>query len=400
MTVGMVVDNDFVGDARVKNESKILISKGYTVKVLCFSYGNTPNYEEIEGIGVYRFSINKKLKNILFGIANLIPIYHFIWYFIIKKFIKNENISVIHAHDLYMARSAGMACKPLGIPMIIDLHENYPEAIKNYKWANTFPKNIFARPNFWQKLEPKYLQYATYIVTTTNVFAKILSKRYNINSNKFIVYPNVPDLKEMDSYSIDDSVLPKENRFYIFYFGGISERRGIYTCIEALKILKDKYPNIYLLLIGPVDGAEVNKFNAEISNPEVSDRIIFKNWISIAQFPSYVTASDVCISPIFRSVQHETTIANKVFQYLAFAKPIIVSDCAPQIEIIDEANCGLVFESENAIDLAQKIVELYNNKELCKEMGNRGKQLIENKYNTLSYGELFYSNYEKILKVQ
>lgn len=393
----MVVDNDFVGDARVKNESKILISKGYVVKVICFSFGNTPNYEVIDGISIYRYNINKKLKNILFGISNLIPIYHFLWYYIIKKFIKDHNISVVHAHDLYMARSAGMASKKLGIPMIIDLHENYPEAIKNYKWANTFPKSLFARPNHWKKLEAKYLAYAKYIVTTTNVFAKILSKRYNINFDKFMVYPNVPDLNEMDNYPIDKNILPTENRFYIFYFGGISERRGIYTCIDAIKILKDSYPNIYLLLVGPVDGVESKKFNEEISNPEVNSRIIFKNWISISQFPSYVNASDVCVSPIFRSVQHETTIANKVFQYLAFAKPIIVSDCAPQIDIIEEANCGLVFESKNANDLAQKIIELYNNKELRIEMGERGKQLILNKYNTQSYGELFYSNYEKIL---
>jgi len=396
-TIAMVVDNEFYGDARVKNEAKILITKGFNVKVLCLSFGNAPRYEVVEGIEVYRIGISKKLKDILFGISNLIPIYHYLWQYAINRFIKTHNISVVHAHDLYMARSAGKASKKFKIPLIIDLHENYPEAIKNYKWANSFPKKLFARPLLWQKLEPKYLAYASKIVTTTKVFAQILSERHKIDFRKFIVYPNVPDLNEMENYPIVKNVVPNGNRFYIFYFGGISERRGIYTCIDAIKILKRKYSNIYLMLIGPVDKAEEEVFNAQLSDPEVESNIVYKPWIDISEFPSYVTASNVCISPIVKSIQHETTIANKLFQYMTFSKPLIVSNCAPQIEVIDEANCGLVFESENAHDLAQKIIELYTNGDLCNKMGANGKRMVLDKYNTSHFGQVLADNYKELL---
>lgn len=396
-TIAMVVDNEFYGDARVKNEAKILISKGLNVKVLCFSFGKAPRHEMVDGVEVYRIGINKKLKDILFGISNLIPIYHYFWQFTIIRFIKAHNISAVHTHDLYMARSAGKASRRLNIPLIIDLHENYPEAIMNYKWANSYPKKLLARPNHWKILEPKFLAYASKIVTTTKVFAQILSEKHKISFDKFIVYPNVPDLNEMENYPIVRNVVPNDDRFYIFYFGGISERRGIYTCIDAIKILNKKYSNIYLLLIGPVDKAEEEAFNAQISDPEVESKIIYKQWIDISEFPSYVTASNVCISPILKSEQHETTIANKIFQYMTFSKPLIVSNCKPQIEVIEEANCGLVFESDNAHDLAQKIEQLYNNRDLCSKLGENGKRMVINKYNTTYFGKRLVDNYRSLL---
>ena len=82
-----------------------------------------------------------------------------------------------------------------------------------------------------------------------------------------------------------------------------------------------------------------------------------------------------------KNEQHESGIANKVFQYMLFERPAVVSNCIPQQKIIEEENCGLVYESNNEKDLAKKIIQLYENPNLCKQMGKNGKKAVLEKYN-------------------
>ena len=182
-------------------------------------------------------------------------------------------------------------------------------------------------------------------------------------------------------------IFPQQHRFVLFYFGGISERRGIYTCFEAIKILYNDIPSIHLLLIGPVDGHEQSTFNKFMDDPILKERITHYQWKDISEFPSYTTASNICLSPIFRNEQHESGVANKVFQYMLFGKPLIVSDCAPQVEIVETENCGLVFKSNDALDLAAKIEFLYNHPQESIGMGMNGKKAVVEKYNLEKCGE-------------
>ena len=384
----MVVDNEFTADSRVLNESRALTCCGHKVRVLCFSFGSRPGHENLQGIEVHRIHISRKIKNILFAFTGICPLYHYFWHLHIARFTRKFNINAIHAHDLYMARSAGKVARKLGIPMVLDLHENYPEAIMNYRWATTFPGNLIARPRKWKKLEERYLSQASSIITLSESFTGDLRKKYPaLESKNFLVYPNVPDVDEMLGYSIQNVDLPGDDRFFLFYFGIISKRRGIYTCLEALRIMIRNHRNIKLVLAGPIDAHEKQEFYRAIDSEGIRENVVYIPWIDINLLPSYLERIHVCLSPILKNDQHESGVANKVFQYMLFEKPVIVSDCAPQSAIINEGKCGLVFESNNSAGLAEKIMELYTNGDLCKEMGQRGKKLVLAKYNLRNYGE-------------
>ena len=135
------------------------------------------------------------------------------------------------------------------------------------------------------------------------------------------------------------------------------------------------------MLIGPVDGPEIERFNKEISAPEVENSITHYPWKDISLLPSYIAISDICLSPIEKNKQHEAGIANKVFQYLLFERPIVVSNCKPQADVVQQGQCGLVFESNNEQSLAQCILELYSNPSKRAEMGASGKKLVLDEYN-------------------
>jgi len=164
--------------------------------------------------------------------------------------------------------------------------------------------------------------------------------------------------------------------------------------------LGDKIPNIHLLLIGPVDGHEKIDFENYLNDPSLNGKITHFPWKDISEFPSYTTVSDVCLSPIFKNEQHESGVANKIFQYMLFSKPLIVSDCIPQIEIVEGSTCGIVFKSNDANNLAEKITILHQNPELRSEMGENGKKAVINKYDLVIWGKELEKLYKGLNKVR
>jgi len=398
MTIGIIVDNEFYGDPRVNNEAKILHKSGFNVVVLCFNFEKFPATEKIEGIEIVRIPISKKKKNLLFGTMNTCPVYHWLWAKHIEKFIEKYSIDILHVNDLYMAKSAKMGTKTNKIPIVLDLHENYPAAILSYNWAIRFPARLIVRPQKWKRLEKKYLSYADRLIVLSDTYKDDLLNKYSfLKPENITVYSNVPDLDELLSYPVDLTIFDKGDNFLLFYFGGISERRGIFTTLEALKILLKKGLAIKLLVIGPVDKADKPLFDACLQNNIFKDKVIHYPWKDISLFPSYVSISDVCLSPIVKNDQHESGVANKIFQYMLFERPIIVSDCKPQVKIVEEGKCGLVFQSENAEDLAEKIKYLVTNKNSREEMGKKGKSEVMNKYNTKIFAQALIKMYKKIL---
>lgn len=399
LTIGMVVDNEFYGDPRVYNEAKVLVQAGYCVKVLCLNFGKYPKREIVDGIELIRVSMVRKTKKRLSALMLTLPLYRWFWRKAISVFITSERIDVLHAHDLYMARSAKEGIGNKAVPLVIDLHENYPAAIMGYNWAIRFPARLIVRPWGWQRLEERYLQMADKIILISADFKKDVLNRFPILQDKnLVVYPNVPDLDELLAYPIDQNVIDKKGRFFVFYFGGIAERRGIFTCFEALKLLVKKHPSITLLLIGPVDKADRVRFDQYMKDPALSEHVIHYEWKDISLLPSYITISDVCLSPLIKNPQHESGIANKVFQYMLFERPVIVSDCLPQQEVIEKEGCGLVFANENADDLAHQIEILFNNPVLLSEMGANGRQAALTKYHVGAFRQNLENLYEQFNK--
>jgi len=398
--IGVIVDNEFNNDVRVVNECKILTKNGFNVFVLCFNYGKYKNVDNVFGCKIHRIPIKRKIRNILFAFNNTVELYNLFWKHHIKAFIKNNNIEVLHVHDLYMSKPAYYATKKSKVKFYLDLHENYPAAVKGYKWMYKMPFKHLINASKWESLEKKYLNYPEKIIVLCETFRDALTNKYfSPENNKFIIYPNVPDLDELLSFKIDNSVFSKKNEFILFYFGVISERRGIYTVIDSLKELIPQVPNLKLLLIGPVDKVEQYHFNKTITNPEIKEHIIHYSWKDISLLPSYLKISDVCLSPILKNDQHESGVANKIFQYMLFEKPLIVTDCKPQQKIVLDESCGLVFKSNDSKDLSKKILHLYNDEKLRNEMGLNGKKAIENKYNTLITGKNLVNLYKEIFSI-
>ena len=383
MKIGVIVDNELNNDIRVLREIGILREQGFDIYVLC--YGFFKSYKEPVGqINITRINIPRKLRDILFFLLNTIPAYEWLWASQIKKFIISNDLEFLHVHDLYMAKPAYNGLKKANrkIPIILDLHENYPFTVTTYNWTKGFIRRLISRPEEWKKKEREYLGYANRIVVLSDDFRDVLLKRYPaLAAETFVVLPNVPDLSQPEYNNKGVVMNPFKQGFpIIFYYGVIAERRGIFDALRVfINLVKEDYP-VNFLLIGPVDKKDKTSFSELIGLELLANRVHYIPWIESKEFPDYLGICDICIAPFHKNPQHESGVANKIYDYMLGGKPVIASNCKPQQSIIEKHNCGLIFE--NITEFHDAIIRLLNDKPLREKMGENGRKAIVREYNT------------------
>jgi glycosyltransferase involved in cell wall biosynthesis len=390
--IGIIVDNEFNQDIRVRKEVEILKENGLNVFVLCFAF-NKKKYESVPNVKTSRIDIKKKTKDILFFLFNRLPLYELLWKAKIKQFIKKNDIDILHVHDLYMSKSAHLAKKSLkkDIPLILDLHENFPHAIQSYNWTKGMLRNLISNPKVWIKKESEYLSYATKWIVLSDSFKQDLLQRYKfINKNDMVSFSNVIDLRKFETYKVNLNI-EKSHKVTLMYFGGVAERRGIFETISVFKKGIENKLNIDLLIIGPIDKADTKRFLEEINQHSIKENIRYIPWIDLSELVTYMHISDVFLSPLIKNKQHESGVANKIFQYMYGAKPIIVSDCKPQKELVESFNCGLSYSTQT--EYLNCITLLVENLPLRTKLGVNGFERLYEKYDSKDYENILLNLY-------
>ncbi|PCH76419.1 MAG: glycosyl transferase [Flavobacteriaceae bacterium] len=378
MNIGMLLDKTFPPDPRVENEAVSLIKAGHKVFLFCLTYGGELMEEEIRGIQVKRY-ISNKITYKFSALAYTVPVYSMLLKGDIKAFLKEFKIDVIHIHDIRVAEAAFWANKTLKLPTVLDLHDNMPEILKYYPHMQKFPGKYLISSKRWKQKEESFIEKASKVITVSNEFIAEVVGRTHISPDKIKLVPNTVLSSFYEEAIIDSKIIDRyKNKRVLLYLGDTGLRRGLQTAIEALPLLKDKYPNIKLVIVGKNSSDAILK--KQVKALDCSSYVDFEGWQNVSLFPSYIVASTVCLSPLHRNIQHDVAYANKLFQYMSFSRPLLVSNATAQKTLIERTQTGLVHLERDAADFAEKVATLFNDDALREKMGVEGKSFIVNEF--------------------
>ena len=377
--IGMLLDQDFPPDSRVENEAFSLIEAGFEVSLFSLAYRKEAADETWNGIKVRRYKADRLLYK-MSALAYDFPYYHGKVSKMIERFIRDNDITTLHIHDMVLAKAAFMANRKYQLPVTLDLHENRPVIMQFYPHLKKFPGKWLINIAHWEKEQNALLQKADKVVLVTEEARDEAVKSAGIAPEKVVVVPNTihPDI--FLKYATDQRIVDRfKDGYNLVYVGDTGLRRGTADLINALPAILKEIPQARLILVGKsTQDVYLKELAMAIG---VSDQVYFEGWQDVSLFPSYIKVADVCLSPIHRNLHHDTTFANKLFQYMAMGKPVLVSDCPPQVRVIEEVSCGLIHKGGDASDLARQVVALAKNKKEALAMGKRGKEAVFNKYN-------------------
>jgi glycosyltransferase involved in cell wall biosynthesis len=374
----MILDKTFPPDPRVENEAISLIEKGHEVFLFCLTYDRKEGNKSINGIKVKRYQSNA-LEYKLSALVYSIPGYSSIMSKKINHFLIFNRIDAIHIHDMQIAEAVFIANKKLKLKTVLDLHENRPEIMKFYPHLQKNPGKYLISAKKWKKKEEMFIKKATKVIVVTEESKKEIINRVPVTENKVVVTPNTVHKSFYNKAILKKEILNAyKNCFVLLYVGDTGLRRGLQTVIESIGELKNKIKSLKLVIVGSNTSDVVLK--KQVRNLKLENYVDFQGWKNETLFSSYIKSSSICISPLHRNLHHDTTYANKLFQYMSFAKPVLVSNATAQKNLIENTNSGLVHLERDTKDFSAKVLELYKDKELRDRLGSNGKQFIEEEF--------------------
>jgi glycosyltransferase involved in cell wall biosynthesis len=395
MRIGMILDATFPPDPRVENEAVSLINAGHQVFLFCLKYQDEKSSEVINGIQVKRYNSNK-LEYKLSALAYTVPLYTFLMKIKIHQFIKDTKIEALHIHDIRIAQAVFNANKKHNLPVVLDLHDNMPEVMKLYPHLQKFPGKYIISPKRWKLKEEEFIIKADKVISVSPEFIDTLIARIPSEKEKFVLVPNTIRKSFFEDYKVDVNITERyKNKFVILYLGDTNIRRGLQTAISSVATLQQKIPNLKLVIVGKNTTDTILK--QQVEELKISEFVDFEGWQNVTLFQSYILASAICISPLHRNLQHDVAYANKIFQYMSLAKPLLVSDAIAQKRLVEKTNSGLMHQEKNVEDFIDKVLKLYADETLRTELGENGKNFVKNEFSWEQTSKKLLHLYDNLL---
>jgi glycosyltransferase involved in cell wall biosynthesis len=303
-----------------------------------------------------------------------------VWIHKILHVARQTRPDVILVRDLPLAITGIFAGHTLGIPIVLDIAENYPAMLRDIWRLGPFrPSNIFVRnPRIAEWVERYALARADHIIVVVEESASRLV-RLGIDPSKISVVSNTPPRGRIE----DINRAPKSADLpagdpVIMYLGNLDPGRGVDSLIGAMPAVVRMAPHAHLVIIGA--GSQSDSLRSQTVQLQVQGAVTFLGRIPHALVQSHLAHADICVIPHDSTDSNNTTISNKLFDYMAAGKPVVVSDCPPTARVVRSVGCGLEFPSRDSLALAERIGQLLS-PSTRDGMGKKGRDAIRAQYN-------------------
>lgn len=251
--------------------------------------------------------------------------------------------------------------------------DEYPYVVRN---KQNYP-NWFA--NFY--LNRFYKFFSGLIIMT-----KPLIDFYRPLVNYGIPLIHIPMTVEPDRFTEVICKSPIEGD-YIAYCGnlGQNQKDGIPILINAFGLIKSKFPNLKLVIIGSTKPSMQNKIFKRLNDlakkNNVGNDIVFTGKIHRSEMPKYLCNAKVLTLARPDSIQAQGGFPTKLGEYLSTGKPVVVTAVGEIPDYLINENNAFLAEPGNEKSFAERLEFVLTNYAFAKEVGENGKKLALNIFN-------------------
>lgn len=299
-------------------------------------------------------------------------------FFRFYRIAKNFNPDIIHTWGVMTTWYAIPTKIKLKKQLIANL---IADAKKDY--------NYFSLKNLFFKTTVKYAD-----LILGNSMAGFSA--YNLNNNPKIklIYNGVRldrFASETNSLKIKQDIGIK-SPYIVIMVASVSIRKDYDLLLDVAKEIAASRQDICFVGVG--DGSEFERLQARINNENIKNAKLLGKRNDVEKL---ITTADIGV--LFTNANtHAEGISNSIIEYMALGKPVLTTDCVGgSKEIIDDLESGFIMQ-RNVEEITEKILNLIKNPELRKEMGERGRGIIYQKFTIDRMGKEYVELYEGFKK--
>ena len=316
------------------------------------------NYQD-----VYSFKKLKKYQSIAFDNLYSLALKH--------------KPRVIHSASNFVVGMAGAnVAKALGIQSIYEIRGfwHLTQSTKREGYENSDHYKLSER------FEIETAKNSDYVFTITNALKEILVEN-GVEENKIFILPNAIDSEKFKMIKRDKALekeLAVQDKPVIGYIGSFVEYEGLDLLLEACAMLKERHGDVFkLLLVGDGDTMQLLRRTSQFL--QLEEQVIFTGRVPHDEVERYYSLIDIAPLPRKGYRVCELVSPLKPFEAMGAGKVLVTSSVRALAEIVDDGVTGLVFEKDNATDLAEKLELVLLDSGLRKKIGaNANKWVREN----------------------
>lgn len=374
-----VWDADYPWDVRTEKICLSLTRAGHEVHIAARNRTWRPSCEDFPEGRVHRLPnwrwAGKRADGVLSFPVFISPR----WFLHLHRIIRANHIDLIITRDLPLCATSVWAGRKARIPVVFDMAENYPALLqdvwdtgrqRSFDWIVRNPRAAAAVERYCL---PR-VQEVLVVIEEAGEHALRLGAppgHVSVVSNT----PALARLRRPRDMKGNEPVRPLR----VVYMGLMEIARGVEVLLEANALIQRRMPRPQLQLIGGGRDLSLLRHQAERLAMS-SEEVVFYGYIpSYAEALRIVGEADIGIVPHFANDWANTTIPNKLFDFMAAGLPVVTSESVPCARIVRQTGAGLVFRDRDASNLADILMSLRDPKER-QRMALAGGRAVEARY--------------------
>jgi glycosyltransferase involved in cell wall biosynthesis len=382
MKVCYVYDGDWPqGATRVVKQTRALAAAGH--EVVCITRNSNAEPEtvhepwmEVRRLPIISATALRKPLNFPF-FGNPIWIHH------LSSVIADFRPDLLIVADLPLAPLVVRQGHRHGIPVHYDMAEIYPEFLRSLLMFERMGpiKRAIRNPALADAAERYVLPRVamTYVVSEESA---LRLEMLGVPRSRICQVGNtpehLPDLTgEREAPSeVFDAVAA--GRPILLFVGILIGDRGVMHAVNAMPTLLRSHPDALLVIVG--DGPERVLLEERVGALGLGASVRILGWREHSDLPRYYAHASLGLIPFRDSPHVRLTLANKLFDYMSAALPVLAADLPSTRRIVEQTRCGELFTPDSPEALAEAAARLLTDDQLT-TLGHNGRRAIETEYN-------------------
>jgi len=283
---------------------------------------------------------------------------------------------------IFQAVSAWLASALRRRPLLLEIRDLWPEFIVD---MGKLRNPLVIRLARW--LERLLYARADHIVVNSPAYVDYLIAK-GVAPGKITFLPNGVDPTAFDP-SLSGNGLRKslniKGKFVVVYAGVMGPANNLDVVLEAAADLHgDK--RIVFLLVG--DGKARNQLQSQ-ADAQRLENVLFVGAYPKGRMRDFLAVSDACVATLQNIPMFRMTYPNKVFDYMAAGRPVLLAIDGVIREVVEAAGAGLFVAPGDAKSLAEAVRYLADHPHESAAMSRRGRAYVEKHFNRADQSRQF-----------
>ena len=279
----------------------------------------------------------------------------------IREIVEQEKYQIVHTHTPIASFITRLACRNMKhVKVIYTAHGfHFYKGAPFINWLVYYP------------IEKIASRWTHTIVTINQEDFNFASKNFSRSSNIYKVNGVGIDLTKFENTEKKSILLKKyntENKFTLFYAAELNMNKNQTLLIDAIYKVKERIPNIYLILAGV--GEMEQHYRERVSEYDLENNIEFVGFRD--DIPQILKITEIVLA----SSNREGLPVN-LLEAMASRLPIVATDNRGHRSLVKDGENGYLINLNDSDELAEKIFKLYNSPELRMKLGNEGYRLVQ-----------------------